>query len=112
MNKTKLNYWLDIVIGLAFLLSMITGVAFLFMGESGYQGGRNLAFQTTFMGIDREVWKDLHTLSSLVMVGGVGAHLVFHLNWIVCVTKRMLPKPALPAWLTPRKADEPCEVMA
>jgi hypothetical protein len=112
MNKTKLNYWLDIVIGLAFVASMTTGVAFLFMGSSGYQGGRNPGFEAAFLGIAREAWKDLHTLSSLVMAGGVGAHLVFHFNWIVCVTKRMLPKPVLPTWMTPWKRDEPCDVMA
>ena len=107
MSKTKLNYWLDVVIGLAFILSFATGVAFLFMGESGYQGGRNLSYSVAFLGIARETWKDLHTLGSLVMGAGVGIHLVLHFNWIVCVTKRMLPKfPQL------QKRDEPCEVIA
>ncbi|MGC9520682.1 MAG: DUF4405 domain-containing protein [Anaerolineae bacterium] len=92
MNKTQLNYWLDIVIGLAFVLAASTGLAFLFMGSGGYQGGRNLSYQAAFLGLSRDVWKDLHTLSSLVMTAGVGLHLVFHANWIVCVTKRMVAR--------------------
>ncbi|MBN2006079.1 MAG: DUF4405 domain-containing protein [Anaerolineae bacterium] len=92
MNKVKMNYLLDVVIGLAFLVSAITGVAFLFLGSGGYQGGRNPVFQTAFLGIERTVWSDLHTLGSLVMIAGVGVHLILHWNWIVCVTKQMLPK--------------------
>lgn len=105
MNKVKLNYLLDGVIGLAFLLVALTGIAFLFLGAGGYQGGRNAAFQTVFLGLSREVWSDLHTLGGLVMIAGVGVHLIFHWNWIVCVTKQMLPK--LPA---PRKREEECAV--
>lgn len=107
MNKTLLNYWLDVVIGLAFIGAAVTGIAFLFMGSGGYQGGRNATYAAAFLGLSRETWKDLHTLTSLVMTAGVGIHLVFHFNWIVCVTKRMLPK--LPVI---GKREEPCEVMA
>lgn len=107
MNKTQLNYWLDVVIGLAFIGAAVTGIAFLFMGSGGYQGGRNASYAVVFLGLSREIWKDLHTLTSLVMTAGVGIHLVFHFNWIMCVTKRMLPE--LPAV---RKREEPCEVIA
>jgi len=106
MNKVKMNYMLDMVIALAFLLSAITGIAFLFLGSGGYQGGRNPAFLTSFLGISRDVWSDLHTLGGLVMTAGVGAHLVFHWKWITCVTKQMLPK------LPTLRKDEQCEVIA
>lgn len=106
MNKVKMNYLLDVVIGLAFLLSAATGIAFLFLGSGGYQGGRNPGFQTVWLGLSREVWSDLHTLGSLVMIAGIGAHLILHWKWIVCVTKQMLPK--LP---TLRKRQEQCQVM-
>lgn len=106
MNKVKLNYWLDIVIGLAFLVAALTGIAFLFLGSGGYQGGRNPAFQTVFLGISREVWSNLHTLGSLVMIAGVGMHLILHWKWIVCVTKQMLPK--LPVL---RKREAECAVV-
>ncbi len=105
MNKVKMNYLLDVVIAVAFLLSALTGIAFLFMGSGGYQGGRNPAFLTSFLGLSREVWSDLHTLGSLVMITGVGVHLVFHWKWIVCVTRQVLPK-----WPTLRKKEQ-CEVI-
>jgi len=91
MTKTSLNYWLDIVIGIAFVASFVTGVAFPFMGTGGYEGGRNIAYEAAFLGIAREAWRTLHTFTSFVMTVGVGYHLAYHLPWIVCVTKRMLP---------------------
>ncbi len=106
MNKVKLNYLLDAVIGLAFLLSGATGVAFLLMGDGGYQGGRNPGFATALLGLSRGTWSDLHTWASLVMIVGVVVHLVFHWKWIVCVTGKMLPS------LSRRAKRQACEVSA
>lgn len=97
MNKVTLNYWVDVLIAVAFVISAITGLAFLVMGSGGYQGGRNAHFATAFLGLGREQWSDLHTLGSLVMIGGVFMHLVLHWNWIVCVTRRMITSPVRPA---------------
>jgi hypothetical protein len=103
MSKAKFNYVLDVVIALAFILSTLTGVVFIFAGSGGYQGGRNPSFQTEILGVERSNWSDLHTLTSLVMIAGVFFHLVFHWNWIVCMTKQML-KP------NHRQAQEMCSV--
>jgi hypothetical protein len=105
MNKARLNYVLDAVIGLAFAVSAATGVAFLLMGSGGYQGGRNPNFATALLGISRAAWSDLHTWASLVMIAGVAVHLVLHWKWIVCVTRQMLPS-------RPRRTRESCEVVA
>jgi len=91
MNKTKLNYLLDAVIGLAFALSGATGIAFLLMGDGGYQGGRNPGFGTALLGLSRGTWSDLHTWASVVMIVGIVVHVALHWDWIVCVTKKMLP---------------------
>ena len=104
MNKARLNYMLDAVIGVAFVISGATGVAFLLMGSGGYQGGRNPDFQTALLGLSRGTWSDLHTWASLVMITGVLVHLVLHWKWIVCVTRQMLPS-------RPRQTQEQCEVM-
>jgi len=105
MNKTRLNYLLDAVIGVAFALSAATGVAFLLMGSGGYQGGRNPNFATALLVLSREAWSDLHTWASLVMVAGVAVHLVLHWKWIVCVTRQMAPR-------LPGQSEEICEVVA
>jgi hypothetical protein len=107
VNKTKLNYALDVVIGVAFVLSAVTGGAFLLMGSGGYQGGRNPSFATSLLGISRTAWSDLHTWASLVMIAGVVVHLVLHWKWIVCMTKHWLPSRS-----KPRQAEQSCEVMA
>ena len=106
MSKLKLNYMLDAVIGLAFALSGATGLAFLLMGAGGYQGGRNAGHATALLGLSRGTWSDLHTLGSVVMIAGVVVHIALHWNWIVCVTKRMLPRRA------DRVQEQVCEVIA
>ncbi|MCK4315836.1 MAG: DUF4405 domain-containing protein [Anaerolineae bacterium] len=106
MNKAKLNYLLDAVIGLAFLSSGVTGVAFLLMGSGGYQGGRNPGFATALLGLSRETWSDLHTWASLVMIAGIAVHIVFHWKWIVCMTRNMMPS------LPRRTKEQVCEVVA
>ncbi|MBN1261628.1 MAG: DUF4405 domain-containing protein [Anaerolineae bacterium] len=110
MDKVKMNYLLDSVIALAFLVSVLTGVVFLFAGDGGYQGGANAGFQTAILGISRWIWSDLHTWASLVMTAGVGLHVVFHWKWIVCVTKKMLPKPA-PKKVIKQTQGESCPVL-
>jgi hypothetical protein len=97
VSKVKLNYLLDGVIALAFVASAVSGIVFLFAGSGGYQGGRNPAFQTELLSIQRSVWSDLHTWVSLVMIAGVLMHLLLHWDWIVCVTKRMIKSTSRPA---------------
>jgi len=90
MSKTRLNFTLDALIAVAFLMSALSGVIFLFAGSGGYQGGENAAFQTTVLGISRWLWSDLHTWASLIMIAGVLLHVVLHWKWITCVVKRMV----------------------
>ncbi len=91
--KAKLNYLVDALIALAFLISAGTGVLFLILGSGGYQGGANTAFGGTFLGLSRWVWSDLHTWASLIMIAGVLLHVVLHWKWLVCVTKQVFTKP-------------------
>ena len=106
MSNTRLNYLLDAVIGVAFGLSGVTGMAFLLMGDGGYQGGRNPDFATTLLGLSRGTWSDLHTWASLVMIAGIVLHVAFHWRWILCVTRNMLPS------LRRRAEQQVCEVIA
>jgi hypothetical protein len=88
MNKTKLNFLLDTAIFIAFLLSAVSGVVFLFLPQGGFQGGRNPGFQGSILFLSRAGWRDLHTWASLIFVAGVVIHLALHWRWIVCVAKR------------------------
>lgn len=93
MSKAKLNYVLDAVIAVAFILVSVSGVAFLLMGTGGAQGGRNPGFRTELLGIDRWTWGDLHAWTGLVMTAGVGIHLLLHWRWIACMTGRLVGLP-------------------
>jgi hypothetical protein len=44
MKKTTMNYWVDVSIGVAFILSSISGLVFLLLGDqtSGILGISNL----------------------------------------------------------------------
>ena len=79
MNKARINFWLDVVIGIAFLFSAISGLVFLLPTNSA-----------GILGISYRLWSDVHTWSSLVMIVGIVAHLALHWKWIVAMTKRTL----------------------
>jgi hypothetical protein len=86
-GRVKLFYALDTVIVLSFILTMLTGLMFLFMGSGGYQGGRNPGFETAFLGLSRGTWSDLHTWFSLVMTAAIVTHVALHIGWLVSKTK-------------------------
>ena len=90
MSKAKLNYVIDVVIGLSFLLSALSGVI-LFFAPSGYQGGRNPYYLQPVLFLSTHTWNTLHTWGSMAMIAGVGAHLALHWDWMVCMTVKLLP---------------------
>jgi len=87
MKTPNANYWLDVLIGIAFVASGMTGLVFLLPTGPG----------ATFLGLAYALWSDLHTWSSLALIAGVGAHLVLHWKWISYMTRRRLgvAKPAM-----------------
>ncbi|MDY7027389.1 MAG: DUF4405 domain-containing protein [Spirochaetota bacterium] len=90
INRGTLNYIVDIVIGAGFIVSMASGIIFLFLPQGGgFQGGRNIYFQAEVLGMSRWFLKDLHTYSSILMGIGVLGHLILHWNWIVCMTRNL-----------------------
>jgi len=90
IKRGTLNYIVDIVIGAGFIVSMASGIVFLFLPSGGgFQGGRNIYFQAEILGMSRWFLKDLHTYSSILMGVGVLGHLVLHWNWIVCMTRNI-----------------------
>ncbi len=105
MQKARLNYWLDGVIAMAFMLSALSGMVFMVAGSGGYQGGHNATFQTAILGLSRWVWSDVHTWSSLIMIAGVLLHLVLHWEWILCMTRKAFAK-------SKPVEDESCPVTA
>jgi hypothetical protein len=75
VKKAEVNYWIDVGIGIAGLISAISGLVFLLPGNP----------TTGILGISYQVWNSVHTWSSLAMIAGVGAHLALHWKWLVSV---------------------------
>jgi hypothetical protein len=80
VNKAKANYWIDVGIGIAGLLSALSGLVFLLPGEP----------TTGILGISYQAWNRLHTWSSLAAIAGVVAHMALHWKWMVSMTRQML----------------------
>lgn len=81
VNKATLNYWVDIVIAIAFVASGISGLVFLIPVD--------LMAATGVLGLSFLVWDRIHVWSSLAMMAGVGVHLLLHAKWIAAMTKRV-----------------------
>jgi len=89
MRKAKVNLAVDIMIGLAFIVEVVSGfVLWAVLPHGGYQGGRNLLFESTFI-LSRSAWLSLHDWFALVMVMGVLGHVVLHWKWIVCMFRNL-----------------------
>ncbi len=102
-SKARINYWIDVIIGITFLLSVVSGLVLLFAPSGGFQGGRNAAYGKTVLLLSHHTWNQLHTWSSIAMAAGALGHLILHWNWIVCMTKRYFGKN-----LKVRKSLAPC----
>ncbi len=93
ISRGKVNYIVDVAIGLGFLLSAFSGIVLLFIGSGdGYRGGRNIHAAVTVLGMDRWFIKDMHTISSIIMAAGVLGHLILHWKWMTCMTKNIFKR--------------------
>jgi len=83
---TQLRLALNVLVGLSFLVTAVTGVYLLFAPSSG--GGHSASSSVTFL-FSRATWDLIHTWAGVaVIVVGV-AHLVIHWQWVKNVTRRL-----------------------
>jgi NAD-dependent dihydropyrimidine dehydrogenase PreA subunit len=90
MKRAVTNYFVDVVIGIAFLVAAVSSIVFLLPTSwvSVSDG------QTSLLGVDMTTWSWLHKWSGLAMVGGVVLHTLLHTRWIVNMTRRVFGRPA------------------
>lgn len=102
MNKANRNYLVDTLIGIAFLVVGLSALVFL-MPVSWI----DFSASTTpaFLGIDFGIWQTLHKWSGIAMLVGVAIHQLLHWNWIVSMTKKVLPKPKLTRQVQPEASQ-------
>jgi hypothetical protein len=83
VNKGTVNYWVDVAIGLAGVISAASGLVFLLPGD----------LTAGILGVSYQAWNSVHTWSSLALLAGVGAHLVLHWKWMVSMRPGQRPLP-------------------
>lgn len=93
MNKAKRNYYVDTVIGITFLIIAVSAIVFL-VPTSWIDF--SVSTTPTILGLDFGVWQTLHKWSGIAMLIGVVIHQLLHWNWIVTMTKKVLPQVSLP----------------
>lgn len=83
MNKSKLNYIIDFLAFVSFLITAISGLAIKFFMPSGVRQGR----YQEFMGMQKGAWSEIHDVSGILFILLVLIHLILHWDWMVCMTR-------------------------
>ena len=85
MNKNKLNYTIDFLLSVSFIVLAVSGLAIFFFLPSGVRQG---GFQE-FFGIEKNVWTDVHNWSGIIFILLILLHFILHWQWVVCMTKNI-----------------------
>ena len=86
-GKTRLNFWFDVTIFIAFLITAATGLLLWLVIPGGGGSGWFI-----FLGLTRREWVTLHNWAGLTMLIGATIHLTLHWPWITCVVSRFFGK--------------------
>jgi NAD-dependent dihydropyrimidine dehydrogenase PreA subunit len=90
VKKALVNYWVDMVTGVAFIVCAVTGIVFLFPGAVHTAVGAT----PTIVVIPAVWWHKVHDWSGVAMVAGTALHLALHAKWITGMTRKVFGEPA------------------
>jgi len=84
MNKLKINYFVDMIAFVSFIITAVTGIIiFVFLPPGEGRGG----LHSTLFGYGRHDWGAIHDWAGIVMTVAALVHVVLHWRWIVDTTK-------------------------
>lgn len=86
-TQTRNNWLLDASLFLSAVAASLSGIYFLYLPNSGYQGGRNPAYSLVLL-FSRSGWDLVHTWSGVLMIAIGFGHLFYHWKWVVTMAKR------------------------
>ena len=86
--RTRRTWLIDAAAFVGGLISVLTGIYFLFLPSGGYEGGRNPLYGITIL-FSRHTWDDLHTWGSVVMIAAVAIHFALHWTWVKMTGRRV-----------------------
>ncbi len=84
MNRSILNYIIDVGLAITFLISAVTGII-KFPELTKY-------FRAVYLTIPARTLNFLHDWSGIVMTALVLVHIILHWKWIVAMTKKIFGK--------------------
>ena len=74
MSKTERNFWLDVILFVALLITTVTGL-FLWLVIPHTVG-------LEYLGLARKGWVTIHVSSGFVILAGTVMHIVWHWQWL------------------------------
>jgi predicted ferric reductase len=88
MSKNKLNFLVDFLALLSFLVTAKTGLIIFFFLPDGVRQGR----YQEFFGIAKSTYSAIHDWAGIILIILVVIHLILHWQWIVCSIKNLFKK--------------------
>ena len=83
MSRTERNFWLDVTIFVALLITTITGfILWLVIPHK---------LDIAFLGFSRSVWITTHICLGVVGLAGIVMHIVWHWGWLKALRGRPSP---------------------
>ena len=82
MGRTERNYWLDAMLGALFIAVTATGLT-LWIGAFRWRNAHGADFI-------HPGWRGLHIVASIIVLGGVVLHVVWHWSWLSAMRGRRL----------------------
>lgn len=83
-SRSRYNVYLNMGIGLSFLLTAVSGIYFLFV-----EGGRRGLADPSFI-FTRTTWDLIHTWAGIALILIAVLHFAIHWGWVVKVSQKMV----------------------
>lgn len=80
MNSNKLNFLVDFLAFISFLILAKTGLIIFFFLPGGVKQGR----YQEFFGITKSIYSTVHDWAGIIFIILVIIHIVLHWRWIIC----------------------------